>query len=717
MKLTDLEKIINVKYTKSKIIADPLGYSLKDKVVFHNQDNLLCNYTSDSETKLYGRVIGALSIPLIQVDPIITYQHTIEHGTIPLFKTNNLNFYLEGFLQSFYNNYTMTKGMSNAKLKDYLSSSNSLDSLFYLINKLTSSQSVVKELFSLKFTLADMFEYKDIYELNYLKEALNTPKDVPLLFANSLVNDSSLYYTPCIYNADSIDDLMTANDDILSSRISTLESMAKLLYRDTLIYGIEILYQYNKIELYDIKNTLKELLMYNYKDSDICKDLYIVKDNNLIINEEVEKCFIDNNEQRFNKIKEFVKNYKDFDFKNIIKDVLTVIDKLQNDPSSFRTTTFAAPIFAILVNFCNYYSMLQQRILQNQIFYAKALELKLNVTDIVSSEIDAYDMNEDTEDDEDSDDKDKDGHNKTDFLNHTFGNYTDTEKFKNSDGSYKSLETVNEMEKFTKLQPKYNYDLKYIPITKDLALKEAYYKVADKLKTISPNFIRQIQEIKTYNIGGKEPGLSTGKLDKKNVYKYRQTSKIFCKNTYKIKESDLAFGILLDISGSMSGEGIKNGKLVMILLHEVLKSLKINHCIAGHTSHRTHNCVIDEYQSFKENPHYNVNKNYNLVNLKARSGNCDSGALNYMYYQLAKVKNKDKICLIFSDGEPTECTESELINQVKFMENKGIVVIGIGINFPNIERYYTKHANGKNLVDMLNITINILKDYVLKKGD
>ena len=277
MKLTDLEKIINVKYTKSKIIADPLDYSLKDKVVFHNQDNLLCNYTSDSETKLYGRVMGALSIPLIQVDPIITYQHTIEHGTIPLFKTNNLNFYLEGFVQSFYNNYTMTKGMSNAKLKDYLSSSNSLDSLFYLINKLTSSQSVIKELFSLKFTLADMFDYKDIYELNYLKEALNTPKGVPLLFANSLVNDSSLYYTPCIYNADSIDDLMTANDDILSSRISTLESMAKLLYRDTLIYGIEILYQYNKIELYDIKNTLKELLIYNYKDSDICKDLYIVK--------------------------------------------------------------------------------------------------------------------------------------------------------------------------------------------------------------------------------------------------------------------------------------------------------------------------------------------------------------------------------------------------------------------------------------------------------
>ena len=716
MKLTDLEKTINVKYTKSKIIADPLGYSLRDKVVFHNQDNLLCNYTSDSETILYGRVMGALSVPLTQVDPIITYEATIEHGTIPLFKTNNLNFYLEGFLQSFYNNYTMTKRMSNAELKNYLSSSNSLDSLFYLINKLTSSQSVIKELFSLKFTLADIFDYKDIYELNYLKEALNTPKDIPLLVANGLVNDSSLYYTPCIYNADSIDDLMTANDSIFSSRVSTIESIAKLLYRDTLIYGIEILYQYNKIELYDIKNTLKELLIYNYKDSDICKDLYIIKDNNLIINEEVQKCFIDNNEQRFNKIKEFVKNYHDSDFKNIVKDMLTVFDKIQNDSSSFCTTTFAAPMFAILVNFCNYYSMLQQRILQNQIFYAKALELKLNVTDIISSEINTYDVNEDAENDE-NDDKDESYHNKTDFLNHTFGNYTDTEKFKNSNGGYKSLETVNEMERFASSQPKYDYDIKHIPITKDLILKEAYYKVADKLKTISPNFIRQIQEIKTYNTGGKEPGLSTGKLDKKNVYKYRQTSKIFCKNTYKIKESDLAFGILLDISGSMSGEGIKNGKLVMILLHEVLKSLKINHCIAGHTSHGVHNCMIEEYQSFKENPHYNVNKNYNLVNLKAKSGNCDSGALNYMYYQLAKVKNKDKICLIFSDGEPTECTDSELINQVKFMENKGIVVIGIGINFSSIERYYTRHANGKNLVDMLNITINILKDYVLKKGD
>jgi hypothetical protein len=51
------------------------------------------------------------------------------------------------------------------------------------------------------------------------------------------------------------------------------------------------------------------------------------------------------------------------------------------------------------------------------------------------------------------------------------------------------------------------------------------------------------------------------------------------------------------------------------------------------------------------------------------------------------------------------------------MERKGIKVIGIGINFPNISKYYTDYANGRNLQDMLNIVSLILEEYVLKKKD
>jgi hypothetical protein len=51
------------------------------------------------------------------------------------------------------------------------------------------------------------------------------------------------------------------------------------------------------------------------------------------------------------------------------------------------------------------------------------------------------------------------------------------------------------------------------------------------------------------------------------------------------------------------------------------------------------------------------------------------------------------------------------------MEKIGIKVIGIGINFESIKDYYNDYANGKTLKDMLDITANILQQYVLDKKD
>jgi nitric oxide reductase activation protein len=165
----------------------------------------------------------------------------------------------------------------------------------------------------------------------------------------------------------------------------------------------------------------------------------------------------------------------------------------------------------------------------------------------------------------------------------------------------------------------------------------------------------------------------------------------------------------------MSGSGIKNGKLTMVLLHEVLTSLRINHEIITHTSNGRHNSVIKRYKLFNENKMSNVNKVYEILGIEAESGNCDSGALYFMQQELRRVRNKDKIVMMFSDGEPTECTGKELINQVEDMEKEGIRVIGIGINYPSIKNYYTHNANGKDIKDMVDIITQILKEYVLEK--
>ena len=261
----------------------------------------------------------------------------------------------------------------------------------------------------------------------------------------------------------------------------------------------------------------------------------------------------------------------------------------------------------------------------------------------------------------------------------------------------------------------YTVRVKQCRIT-DEAEKGLYETIASKSKLICRDFTKKVKEIRVYNTGGKMPGQRTGRVDRHAIHRYKTSPDIFYNNTYKQLESDLAFGILLDISGSMHGNGITNGRITMILLHEALKSLGINHSIVGHTSDGWHDVELYKFQSFREESGYNTFKNYALASIGAKFGNCDSGALYYMHQCIKRVRNRDKIVLIFSDGEPTECEEFELINQVKAMEADGIKVIGIGINFPNIAKYYKEYANGTSLKNMLDIVSKILQEYILKKG-
>lgn len=289
------------------------------------------------------------------------------------------------------------------------------------------------------------------------------------------------------------------------------------------------------------------------------------------------------------------------------------------------------------------------------------------------------------------------------------------------DDDYKGDDDSALFEALDKLKSKfsagrYSFDVKDVTDNNE-SLRTKYNSIASKVELVNKLLIRRIRDIKTYNVGGKNPGKSSGKLDRKALYRYKYDPNIFYNNTYKTIENDLAFGIILDESGSMSGKGIENGRITMIVLHETLKALGINHSIIGHTSSGRHHSQISRYQSFREDKTYNACKNYAIVNTSAKAGNCDSGALYFMEKAFDRVKNKDKICLIFSDGEPTECTGTELRQQVRKMEKKGIKVIGIGINFGNIAKYYTDYANGRNLSDMLNIVAKILEEYVLKKKD
>jgi hypothetical protein len=481
------------------------------------------------------------------------------------------------------------------------------------------------------------------------------------------------------------------------------------VYENTIIFGLEIVYMLNTI--YDT--------MTKAKLSDILTRAETCDLENLIFKKD--KVFIepaislpDDAEKRFNTIRDYVCSKK-------VQDMVTeMVDRAYRGIFVNSVSLY----FGTLISYAINLSIKNIRVKQCAILYnyckANAL-FKPSETDPE----DEYDAGED--DDEESsttstsstfkhlvDDEIKESTNMLDLREDRRrsrktapgGGHESSPVFEALDGLIDNFR-----------QDKYKFTVTDIVSTSEEDRAE-YEAIASKVKLVNSVLTRQIREIKTYNVGGKNAGLSSGKLDRKSLHKYKTNKDIFYQNTYKIKECDPAFGIVLDASGSMCGRGIADGRVTMIVLHETLKALGVNHSIVDHTCYGgRYECDIRRYYSFKEDKTYKITKNYGIVRTTAESGNCDSGALYFMEKALLRTKNRDKICLIFSDGAPTECTGTDLVEQVRHMERCGIKVIGIGINFPNISKYYGTYANGKNLQDMLNIVSDILKEYVLTKKE
>lgn len=486
---------------------------------------------------------------------------------------------------------------------------------------------------------------------------------------------------------------------------------AKIQLWDFIVFALETFRNIESIPDVELKTILYDSISISTTENPITQLLY-TKDTagKVVLTKDVLTiAAIKNKEIRYNAIKDFVKEHtKD------IEDAAKIL---------CSTKLGINPMLCEFVKFCQMESIMNIRIKTIYILYNYIKDNGwLNDIDKDDFQDSMGDLGFSADTFEDLD---NDMSKTSSLMNLDFAKYDETsfdKKDVESDtGSPKTDSGNSFYEELDKLVSDfssggYTFNVKDISATDDTS-KAKYMSVVDNMSLLNANLTRSIKEIKVYNTGGKNPGKKSGKLDRKNLYKYRTSKDIFFDNTYKIKESDLAFGIILDVSGSMYGDGIKNGRTTMIVLHETLKALNINHSIITHTSDRHHNSIIDRYQSFKEDKTFNCNKNYALANIKSHGGNCDSGALYYMEQAMRRVKNKDKIVVIFSDGEPTECTGTELKDQVRHMEKNGIKVIGVGIDFPSIKEYYRNNANGKNLKEMFDIVSNILKEYVLEKID
>ena len=705
-------KVLMGKYITNKIRYNPKSYSFKDNLIAVSTRTSHIHVNSVDyrcEVVLEDLIAHSYDIEEMhwKIHKDYDLDFTKEHiaypraitGTPCFIKRDNMYFKPENlirYLNLNYNEYCAMHGnVLNIGNLNKLLEKDELDALLQLHIALCSDGSIVPYLAWQGSDWEDL-TLNQAMHLTPVVTALEHSLKVPTVrFRESECVTFAPVNTKAPNTYDNWDDIHKAGAE------DTVSSILHNTYFKCILYGLEVLHA-----LYTIPNskhihTLEQLLLRNA--TEVSEMLYSSNGSELTFatDEIKDIVFTSNSEERFNKIINYIRtNY-------IYESVKRFIISVDTVPEWLLET----------VGFCNEYAIWVNRVKYLSIIYKFCLDN--NLLDEFREDH-AYDYSELLSDLEALHDKmEMDVNNGLMDLD-LGGTYSDADTPENSltDTRHKSEHTPT-AEALDKIKAsyadgRYKFDVEDVVDTKSNA---RYETIAKHTYLLNKTLINRIKDIKVYNTGGKNPGKCKGKLDRKALYRYKTTKDIFYDNTYKVKESDLAFGIILDVSGSMHGKGIENGVATMIILHETLKALGINHAIITHTSDGKYHSHIRRYQAFREDKTYSTLKNYALANIKSYYGNCDSGALYYMEQAFKRVKNKDKICLIFSDGEPTECTDSDLKEQVKSMERKGIKVIGIGINYDNIREYYSEYANGRHLGEMFNIVSEILKQYILEKED
>ncbi len=685
-------------YNVSKIRFDPSSYSLKGNLILGYAEPAMAmqhisSFNYDTERILAGRICAVEPRPCFEP---FTGIHRKSSHVNPLFSSMSIMYVQQDNLHICLE--TLGKFYDLTKIK----TGNVLQAIVTMCVALNSTKSCAKDLMWLSFSETQKESYDRLHNFAILKEELSKLDSVMHLITDDTNID--ITYVP------SFDTRATRMSDVFQER----ETISKNSLFSLFAAAFEVMWALKNIPI-ELRNSILALYTRTYEATKYTMELFepfiTHTPEGLQINTELTNAInISNPKERY-------EAYAQIIVPNA-KDIYRKCESWFN--IEIPKKHFINPIMAAFIGFANQLSVTSIRINYIRILYeyckTKGYLNKEDTSEIAKSITAMGALSFDT-----SPDTTKPLSKSLMDIDTEATAYVDAEEC-DSDEDYKGDDDSALFEALDKLKSsfsagRYSFEVKDVTDCDDESLKTTYNSIASKVELVNKLLIRRIRDIKTYNVGGKNPGKSSGKLDRKALYRYKYDPNIFYNNTYKTIENDLAFGIILDESGSMSGKGIENGRITMIVLHETLKALGINHSIIGHTSHGRHHSQIARYQSFREDKTYSTRKNYAIVNTKAKAGNCDSGALYFMEKALDRVKNKDKICLIFSDGEPTECTGSELKQQVRTMERKGIKVIGIGINFENIAKYYTDYANGRNLSDMLNIVAKILEEYVLKKKD
>ncbi|NDD53319.1 VWA domain-containing protein [bacterium] len=209
-------------------------------------------------------------------------------------------------------------------------------------------------------------------------------------------------------------------------------------------------------------------------------------------------------------------------------------------------------------------------------------------------------------------------------------------------------------------------------------------------------------------------GMRSGDLDEGSLHKLRYDSEYIWTQKTTSRLPDVAVGILVDQSGSMSGVKIERARNLCIVLAEALKKISgVRLYVYGHTANRgSADMTIFE--------HYTptLDKIENLGGISAHANNYDGYAVKDVAKRLAQDPAKRKYMFVIADGLPSghgysgDAAEKHVASVCRFVrERLKINLNAFAVVSPEYAKKFKKQY-GENHVVIVNDVMKCLPQIV-----
>lgn len=221
-----------------------------------------------------------------------------------------------------------------------------------------------------------------------------------------------------------------------------------------------------------------------------------------------------------------------------------------------------------------------------------------------------------------------------------------------------------------------------------------------------------------------EYGKKKGKLNGNSLYRVGlQNAHGFNERLFKQKivnkQLDMAVQILVDASGSMCGRKYDYASASAIILNKVLgNALQIPVEIIAFTDEPDNHklFIIKDFDGKVGDTH--VANSFSSVS-NYLWDNVDGESLVYGYTRINKRKEKRKLMIVLSDGAPCGGHHRGDINTytrnvIKNIENSKTELIGVGLCYRGVGKYYKRNAVIDNAQDIELALLNLISNNILK---